>query len=154
MSQGSKLTKRLCSVADALSVVGDRHALLVVREIGYGNTRFQEIARRTGAPRDVLTARLRALEHAGILERRPYSERPPRSEYVLTDAGRDLEPILLALKEWGDQHCNPGSEPVIFRHDCGAIFHAMTVCSACGEPVRSGELEVVGGRDAVLGERR
>ena len=71
----------------------------------------------------MLTARLRKLEEAGIVERRLYSERPPRHEYLLTDAGNELHPILLALKEWGDRHCNPGSEPIVFRHSCGAEFH-------------------------------
>ena len=135
----------MCSVADALSIVGDRYALLVAREIRYGHTRFRDIATSTGAPRDVLTARLRKLEQAGVIERRQYSQRPPRHEYLLTDAGRDLQPILLALKEWGDRHVNPGAEPVIFQHTCGADFHPLTVCAACKKPLREGELTVTGG---------
>jgi DNA-binding HxlR family transcriptional regulator len=90
VSPQSKPCPRVCFVADALSIVGDRYALLVAREIGYGHTRFQDIATSTGAPRDVLTARLRKLEQAGVIERRQYSERPPRHKYLLTDAGRDL----------------------------------------------------------------
>ena len=97
----------------------------------------------------MLTARLRKLEEAGVVERRPYSERPPRHEYLLTDAGNELHPILLALKEWGDRHCNPGSEPIVFRHSCGAEFHALAVCQACGEPIRDGDLTVVGGTHPV-----
>ena len=139
----------MCSIADALSIVGDRYALLVTRELLYGRTRFRDIAAGTGAPRDVLTSRLRQLEQAGIIERRPYSEHPPRHEYLLTDAGRELQPILLALQAWGDRHVNPGSEPIIFEHVCGAEFHAMTVCAACREPVRDGELTVRGGTHPV-----
>src|SRR6202043_4038861 len=101
-------TKRVCSVADALSTVGDRYSLLIVREIGYGYVRFKDLVAYTGAPRDVLTSRLRRLEEVGVLERRMYSEHPPRYEYHLTQAGADLRPIVLALKEWGDQHVNPG----------------------------------------------
>ena len=149
MSTESKPTVRVCSVADALSIVGDRYALLVTRELHYGRTRFQDIAAGTGAPRDVLTSRLRKLEQAGVIERRPYSEHPPRHEYLLTDAGRELQPILMALKEWGDRHVNPGSEPIIFEHVCGAEFHAMTVCAACGEPLRDGQLTVTGGTHPV-----
>jgi hypothetical protein len=67
----------------------------------------------------------------------------------LTDAGRALQPILMALKEWGDRHVNPGAEPVIFTHTCGAEFHPQTVCGACGEPVRDGELTVTGGTHPV-----
>jgi DNA-binding HxlR family transcriptional regulator len=139
----------VCSVADALSIIGDRYALLVAREIRYGHTRFQDLALSTGAPRDVLTARLRKLEHAGVIERRQYSERPPRHEYLLTDAGRDLQPILLALKEWGDRYVNPGAEPVVFQHTCGADVHPLTVCAACKKPLRDGELTVTGGTHPV-----
>jgi DNA-binding HxlR family transcriptional regulator len=142
-------TPRVCSITDALDIVGDRYALLVAREIRYGRKRFGEIADGTGAPRDVLTARLRKLEAAGVIERRLYSEHPPRHEYLLTEAGEQLHPILLALKEWGDRHCNPGSEPIVFRHSCGAEFHAQTVCEACGEPIRDGDLTVVGGTHPV-----
>jgi DNA-binding HxlR family transcriptional regulator len=149
MSPESKPSKRVCSITDALSIVGDRYALLVAREIRYRHTRFKDIAASTGAPRDVLTARLRKLEQAGVIERRQYSERPPRYDYLLTAAGRELQPILLALKEWGDRYCNPGEEPVIFEHTCGAEFHPVTVCAACRQPVRDGELTVTGGTHPV-----
>jgi DNA-binding HxlR family transcriptional regulator len=149
VSPESKLSPRVCSVTDALSIVGDRYALLVAREIRYGHTRFQDIAASTGAPRDVLTARLRKLEQAGVIERRQYSQRPPRHEYLLTDAGQALRPILLALKEWGDRYINPGAEPVIFQHACGAEFHPLTVCAACKKPLRDGELSVTGGTHPV-----
>jgi DNA-binding HxlR family transcriptional regulator len=141
--------QRVCSITDALGIVGDRYALLIAREIRYGNTRFNAIAAATGAPRDVLTARLRKLEAAGIVERRRYSEHPPRHEYHLTPAGHELHPILLQLKEWGDRHVNPGAEPVIFTHTCGAEFHALTVCAACGEPVGMSDLTVTGGTHPV-----
>jgi DNA-binding HxlR family transcriptional regulator len=140
---------RVCSITDALSIVGDRYALLVAREIRYGNRRFTDIVAGTGAPRDVLTSRLRKLERAGVIERRKYSDRPERHEYLLTAAGNELHPILLSLKEWGDRHCNPGAEPVIFEHTCGAEFHADVVCEACGERVGLGDLTVSGGTHPV-----
>jgi DNA-binding HxlR family transcriptional regulator len=138
-------------VADALAVVGDRYSLLIVREIGYGYRRFNELAGYTGASRDVLTGRLRRLEEAGLVERRLYSERPERYEYHLTEAGQQLRPIVLALKEWGDQQCGSGAEPVVFEHTCGAEFHPLTVCASCREPVGAGELTVVGGTHPVVG---
>ncbi len=147
-----KPTKRVCSVADALELVGDRYSLLIVREIGYGYVRFSQLAAYTGAPRDVLSSRLRRLEHLGILERHPYSERPPRFEYRLTEPGEALRPIVLALKEWGDRQLNAGREPVVFEHICGAEFHSRTVCEACGEPVRPGELTVSGGTHPISGD--
>jgi len=139
-------------VADALEVVGDRYSLLIVREIGYGYRRFQDLAGYTGAPRDVLTSRLRRLEQIGLIERRRYSERPERHEYHLTDAGQRLRPIVLALKEWGDRQRGPGSEPVVFRHTCGEEFHPLTVCAACRKPVGPGELTVSGGTHPIAGD--
>ena len=149
MSSRSKPTRRVCSITDALSLIGDRYALLIVREIRYGLTRFSDIQASTGAPRDVLTARLRKLEEAGLLVRRPYEERPPRYEYVLTEAGNELHLVLHALKEWGDRHCNPGNEPIVFGHTCGAEFHPLTVCAACREPLEDGDLTVIGGTHPV-----
>jgi DNA-binding HxlR family transcriptional regulator len=149
VSPGRQPSARVCSITDALALVGDRYALLIVREIRYGNARFNDIAAGTGAPRDVLTRRLRELERAGVIERRPYSDHPPRHEYVLTEAGMDLHPVLLALKEWGDRHVNRSAEPVIFRHACGAEFHASVTCAKCGEAVGAGDLEVAGGTHPV-----
>jgi DNA-binding HxlR family transcriptional regulator len=149
VSPERKPSPRRCSIADALSIVGDRYALLVVREIRYGHTRFQDLVANTGAPRDVLTARLRKLEQAGVIERQQYSERPARYEYLLTDAGQALRPILLALREWGDRYINPGAEPILFQHTCGAEFHPLTVCAACREPLHDGELTTTGGTHPV-----
>lgn len=101
---------RPCGIADALALVGDRWSLLVLRELGYGAHRFSEIRRGTGAPREILTARLRKLEAEGLITRRRYTERPPRDEYVLTAAGRALEPVLVALREWGERFARRGPQ--------------------------------------------
>src|ERR1022692_3454864 len=111
---------RECSVARTLDIVGEKWALLAVREVFLGNRqkwallavrevflgnrRFDEMVRRTGAPRDTLAARLRTLVGAGILERRQYCEHPARFEYRLTEAGRELYPVILTLMRWGDRH--------------------------------------------------
>src|SRR5215471_18259903 len=92
---------RACSIARTLEIVGEKWALLVVREVFLGNRRFDEMVRRTGAPRDTLAARLRTLVGSGILERRQYAEHPARFEYHLTDAGRDLYPVITTLMRWG-----------------------------------------------------
>jgi DNA-binding HxlR family transcriptional regulator len=94
---------RPCKIADALMLVGDRWSLLVIREIAYGVHRFNDIRANTGAPREMLAARLRKLEAAGVIVRRRYKERPPRDEYVLTDAGDALTPVLRSLREWGER---------------------------------------------------
>src|ERR1700712_1835500 len=102
---------RVCSIADALDVVGDRWSLLILRELGFGVHRFNEIRANTGAPRETLTTRLRELEHAGVLNRRRYSEHPPRDEYVLTDSGRALGPVLRELRRWGRRHAAASMDP-------------------------------------------
>ncbi|MFL6162004.1 MAG: winged helix-turn-helix transcriptional regulator [Jatrophihabitantaceae bacterium] len=98
-----QLPGRPCSAAAALELIGDRWSLLVIRELMFGVTRFSELARNTGAPRDRLAARLKTLVAAGVVERRQYSESPPRSDYHLTPAGRALRPVLQALRQWGDE---------------------------------------------------
>ena len=99
---------RECAIADALSVVGDRWTLLVVRELGYGVHRFNDIQANTGAPRDRLAARLRELEEAGLITRRRYSDRPARDEYVLSTAGSAIGPILRELEIWGETYARLG----------------------------------------------
>jgi DNA-binding HxlR family transcriptional regulator len=129
-------TPRECSVARTLAVVGEKWALLAVREVFLGNRRFDEMIRRTGAPRDTLAARLRTLVGAGILERRQYAEHPARFEYLLTPAGRDLYPVILTLMNWGDQHLADASgPPLILEHHGDHELTAHLVCRDCGEPV-------------------
>jgi DNA-binding HxlR family transcriptional regulator len=101
--------RRVCGIADALGVIGDRWALLTIRELGFGVTRFNDIRANTGAPRASLAARLRELEDAGLVERRRYSSRPPRDEYLLTPAGRELGPVLRELRFWGERHASSRS---------------------------------------------
>jgi DNA-binding HxlR family transcriptional regulator len=132
-------TSRPCSIAGALSVIGEKYSLLVLREVFFGVRRFNDIARNVGAPRDVLTARLNHLVEAGVLEKRPYSARPPRHEYVPTEAGRELTPVLLSLMAWGDRHL-PDPPPVVFEHSCGADLEPVVVCRHCGEQPESGSL--------------
>lgn len=98
---------RVCSIADALEVVGDRWALLALRELSFGVLRFNDIRTNTGAPRASLATRLRSLEESGLIQRRRYHDHPPRDEYVLTEAGRALGPVLRELRVWGEQHATP-----------------------------------------------
>ena len=140
------LPGRPCSIAASLELVGERWALLVVREVSMGNHRFSEIARGTGAPRDRLSARLSALVAAGVLERRPYSTAPPRSGYHLTDSGRDLIPVLQALLQWGDRWV-ADSPPVELHHSPGThedhVVDGEWTCRTCGEPVNASRIQRV-----------
>ncbi|WP_131745791.1 helix-turn-helix domain-containing protein [Frankia sp. Cppng1_Ct_nod] len=123
---------RVCSIARTLGVVGERWSLLVIREVALGVQRFEAIRIATGAPRAVLAERLRTLVDAGVLERRAYRENGARSryEYRLTQAGRELQPVLTALRQWGDRHlAGPDGPPAPIVHaDCGAIVRARHMC--------------------------
>ncbi len=130
---------RPCSISDALSVIGEKYSLLVLREIFFGVRRFDAIVLNIGAPRDVLAARLRRLVEAGVLEKVPYSERPPRFEYRPPAAGRERRPVLLMLMDWGDRHL-ADHPPVVFQHSCGADLQPVVVCRACGHEAGSGSL--------------
>ncbi|MFI6099714.1 winged helix-turn-helix transcriptional regulator [Lentzea sp. NPDC051213] len=127
------MTARTCSIANTLEVVGERWSLLALREVFFGNTRFDQIAANTGASRDVLAARLKKLVAAGVLEKRQYSDHPPRHEYLLTDSGRALHNLLLMLKEWGDSYVTEAPLPLVWEHSCGHVLEARVVCAHCGE---------------------
>ncbi|RSN06772.1 HxlR family transcriptional regulator [Nonomuraea sp. WAC 01424] len=93
-----------CGIAQALGVIGDWWTFLVVRDIAGGTTRFDGLQRELGVSRRALAERLAKLVEHGVLERRPYSERPPRHDYVLTPKGEGLLPALIALQDWGARH--------------------------------------------------
>jgi DNA-binding HxlR family transcriptional regulator len=124
------------SVAEVLNLVGERWALLVVREVALGLRRFDEVLAATGMPRGVLSDRLQRLTGAGILATRPYRIPGARArvEYTLTAAGTDLLPVLSALSDWGERHLSPGLVPeIVYRHrGCGGRVTATMLCE-CGE---------------------
>ena len=153
MGRTADYSKESCSVAAALAIVGDPWTLLIVRDAFAGVRRFDDWRQRLGVARNVLAARLKTLVAQGVLETRLYSEHPPRKDYVLTAKGRDLRPVLLALKAWGDRHVyGPGAEPVDFVHACGAVLELKLVCAACGEPVQGPDLTVRRREAAKVGE--
>ena len=127
---------RACSIARTLEVVGEKWALLAIREVFLGNRRFDEMVRRTGAPRDTLAARLRTLVERGILERRQYSEHPARYEYRLTEAGIDLYPVIISLLRWGDEHlAGADGPPLRLEHHGDHRLVPHLTCEVCEEPV-------------------
>jgi DNA-binding HxlR family transcriptional regulator len=137
MGRTADYSNERCAVAAALQVVGDPWTLLILRDAFFGVRRFDEWQSRLGVARNVLAARLKGLVAQGILETRLYSEHPPRKDYVLTRKGRDLAPVIVALKAWGDEHVyGEGRRPLELIHDCGAPLRAKLVCETCGEPVQ------------------
>jgi DNA-binding HxlR family transcriptional regulator len=107
----AELPGRPCPIAASLELVGERWSLLVIRELSLGSHRFNDIVAGTGAPRDRITARLRTLLEAGVIERRQYQSGPDRFEYHLTEAGRALLPALDALLTWGRQYAVSPDDP-------------------------------------------
>jgi DNA-binding HxlR family transcriptional regulator len=122
-----------CTIAAALSVLGEKWTLLVLREAFNGIRRFEDMQRRTGAPRQVLSNRLARLVDEDILRKVPYREQGmrPRSEYKLTQKGIELFPVLASLLAWGDKYAGgPGGAPVELTHrDCGAPVSLQLTCA-------------------------
>jgi DNA-binding HxlR family transcriptional regulator len=132
---------RPCSIADTLALVGEKYSLLVLREVCLGNGRFDQLVRNIGAPRDILATRLRRLVDAGILTKRAYSERPQRFEYRPTQAGLELEPVLVTLMAWGDRHLRGDDDrPMVIEHACGNELLPVVTCQACGGAVHHEDL--------------
>jgi len=121
-----------CSIAGTLELVGEKWTLLILREAFFGVKRFEDIQRGVGCARNLLSARLAKLVEQEILSREPYREPGSRQryEYRLTDRGRELFPIVVALMDWGDRWVSsPEGPPVEIRHrDCDAPVHADLSC--------------------------
>jgi DNA-binding HxlR family transcriptional regulator len=126
-----------CSIARPLAFLGERWSLLVLRDLFLGRHRFDEFQESLGIATNVLSARLATLAEEGIVERRRYSEHPERFEYVLTEKGRDLQPVILALVAWGDRYTTGAAGPPLetVHEGCGHVFHMVPTCSECGEAV-------------------
>ncbi|MDA0563999.1 helix-turn-helix transcriptional regulator [Streptomonospora sp. S1-112] len=121
-----------CSIARVLELIGERWTVLILRDAFFGVRRFADFAEHLGVPRAVLTDRLRTLVDNGILARRRYSEQPPRDEYVLTDLGVSLWPVLYAMSQWGEAHLSAGGPRRVFRHAaCGTGLDAHGFCPRC-----------------------
>jgi DNA-binding HxlR family transcriptional regulator len=95
-----------CPIARSLAVIGDRWTILILRDlVRFGPRKFQDLERSlSGISPNTLSVRLKRLEEAGVVERRFYEQHPPRAEYVLTDVGEELRPVLKAMFEWGQRH--------------------------------------------------
>ncbi|KAA6217849.1 winged helix-turn-helix transcriptional regulator [Streptomyces filamentosus] len=143
MALGKDYVQQQCSIARALEVVGERWTLLVVRDAFYGVRRYSDFLSHLGAPRAVLAARLQALVDVGVLDRRRYQDAPPRDEYVLTDRGLALWPVLRALGAWGRDEL-PGTTPMRHFHHivCGTELATNGECPACGVPVPPADVEM------------
>jgi len=132
----TSLKEAPCPMARGIERVGDCWTVLILREAFYGATRFDEFQKRLGIAPNMLTRRLNSLVQEGVFARRQYSEHPPRSEYVLTDLGRDFRPVLLTLLAWGNKHLAPEGEAVqLVERRTGRVVQPILVDAATLEPV-------------------
>jgi DNA-binding HxlR family transcriptional regulator len=135
-----------CSVAQCLEVVGEWWSLLIVRDVFLGVHRYEDFLRRLGISRNILQVRLASLVEAGVLDRVQYSERPPRHEYRLTQKGRDLWPVLMTMRAWGDRYGAPKGPPIETVHrDCGHVSNPVLVCDHCSARIGARDVVAVSG---------
>jgi DNA-binding HxlR family transcriptional regulator len=130
------LGQTACPVARALDHVGEPWSILILRDALHGLTRFDQFAESLGIAPNMLTRRLRALVASGLLERRAYSQHPPRYEYLLTERGREFAPVLWALVGWVNQHFAPeGASALIVDDATGAAADPLLVDRHTGRPL-------------------
>jgi len=137
LRRGTRSPGDRCPIDRAMQVVGTRSAMLLMREAFYGTTRFDDFAARVGMTEAVTASRLRELVEAGLLERSPYREPGQRTryEYVLTEGGRDLVPVVMALAQWGAKHVPHKETPVFSHAECGADVQVQVRCAAGHEVI-------------------
>lgn len=133
-----------CAVARTLDVVGEWWTLLIVRDALFGKRRFEEF-KETGIADNILSARLRRLVDMGVMERSLYQTRPGRYEYVLTEKGRALAPVIAALQAWGREWTTgEDRSPRIVHRECGHDVTSVLYCPHCLRPMKPDEAGPVG----------
>lgn len=144
--RGDEALGNRCPIDRTLAVIGNRTAMLLLRETFYGGTRFDQLWKRVGVTEAVASQRLRELVAAGVLEKRPYREpgQRTRHEYVLTVAGLDLMPVVIGLIQWGTAHAPDGGGATMTHAGCGADVRAVVRCAA-GHDVEEQDLVINAG---------
>ena len=137
------LSDQPCLIARSLALVGDAWSMLILRDAHAGSTRFEEFRKNLGIAPTMLTTRLTALAEEGILEKRRYSERPPRDEYQLTPSGRDFLPVLFALAAWGGKHRGGGEYTRFYDEETGEEIDPVTIDQGTGAPIGSRPIKIV-----------
>ena len=143
-----------CVVASTIDVIGDRWTLLIMRDVFFGVRRFDDFQRDLKIARNVLTDRLQALVAHGILKTIPYQDNPPRHEYRLTDKGRDLFDVLMALWKYGDKWEHSDAGRVAIHDECGQATHMVPTCVHCGGELTRHNLRVEPPLDVVAQRSR
>jgi DNA-binding HxlR family transcriptional regulator len=126
-----------CPVGRGLALVGDAWSMLILRDAGFGLTRFDQFRTSLGIAPNILARRLKALTRAGLLEKQRYSERPPRDDYVITESGRDFLPVLQAIGAWGRRHNGLGELSQLIDVETGEAVDPIVVDRNSGVPIGS-----------------
>lgn len=132
-----------CPIVRSLALFGDTWSILILRDAHAGLTRFDQFRKSLGIAPTILTRRLAALTEEGLLEKRRYSEHPPREEYVLTAAGRDFLPVLFMIGEWGRQHRGGGHMVRFLDAETGTEIKAVAVDEVTGEKIGTRPIRMV-----------
>lgn len=151
----NKLDDLNCSIANALDLIGEWWTILILREAFFGTRRFEDFQLHLGIARNILTARLRKLCDSGVLERVPVKEGAKRQEYKLTKMGRDLQPTLIALTQWGDRwlHTTDGPPVKFIERASGEEIAKVAVLSRDGRELKPRELAMAPGPGATAKTR-
>ncbi|MHC2337154.1 winged helix-turn-helix transcriptional regulator [Bradyrhizobium sp. USDA 4454] len=138
------LEEEPCSLARTVAVIGDRWSLLILRECFLRIRRFDDFQASLGITRHLLADRLKKLVRFGVLRKIPYQDAPKRYEYILTQKGLDLYPIIMSIVHWGNIHMvDARGRPLLHEHkSCGKMFDPVMVCSECGEPLSAKHVHV------------
>ena len=140
--QHRSLADARCPIARSLDVVGEWWSILILRDAFRGVRRFDDFQTSLGIARNMLSRRLKRLVEAGLLETVPYSERPPRHEYRLTEKGRDFYPVLMTLMAWGNRWAKRRATAVPYSRRTDAPLDPVLIDRASGEPITPGSVEM------------
>lgn len=131
-----------CPIDRGLTLIGDRWSMLVLRDVQRGLTRYDQIRISLGIAPNILARRLAALTETGLLEKRRYSQRPPRDDYLLTEKGRDFLPILAAIGAWGGKHNGGGALTRQVDVETGEAVRPVVIDANTGAPIGSRALRL------------
>jgi DNA-binding HxlR family transcriptional regulator len=134
------LADKECAMARTWAIIGERWTMMILRECFRGVRRFEDIQVKLQLGRNILSERLQMLVEEGILDRRQYQNNPVRHEYVLTEKGEDLYPVLLAMLRWGNKYKVEVPPLQLMHKNCGHIMQPMTVCDGCESEIHRKDL--------------
>ena len=136
MAQRIRLEDRECPLSSTLGIVGEWWTVLILHDVFDGYHRFDQFQTNLGISSSLLTTRLKRLVDAGILTKQRYEDHPPRYEYVLTDLGRSLRPVLVVLAAWGNSRLDPAARSmVLVDADTGVEANPIVIDRATGRPL-------------------